>query len=641
MIRSLNTKWKEFLFAFSGFGPNFLMVMMGAYFTDAINPSALVNAGEFQRFAGGACYILPAVFPILYAISKAFDGIIDVPFAHITDTLSTKWGRRRPAILFCLIPMVVSYALCWLPIGGVEGRGLNTAWIIIWSLVFFATYTMGMIAFYGSLSTTCTDEPQRLRVSGYKAFFDTISYCIVYALVPVILSGAKIHIDKFAFICLPLMLTLAIPLFMIKEGEKYGYPENQGLQEEKVTIKESISLTFKNKVFLRWLLVNCCTFFGMQMFLVSMNTLIMGGMKMNGFEMAILNTFAFAPVPIMLYLFNKLKAKKGIRFTYQTCLGAFSIAILAFFFGSTFVLGENHKMLQYIIGSVGGIVGSWAIGAFFMVPYHITAQISSVEEKLTHKNHSAMYFAGNALFTSIVSAISGSLVYENIKNLFISKENWKVVWACGTVENGEVIDAIDIAAKELGSDVSQVFNLGTLLVPFIVAICCVLGLVLAFKMPRDYTPELVAKELKALDPTIDVSAIEKDESFAVKEEKGEILFVQIGLFVLSGSIFGFVWLAYLLKSVKEYVSSFKSKIMWLLCALVPFASAFVMPRIFGQLQKQAKEKGIRLVGNKVIYAILGIIFPVMIVNVVALALMQKNINKLYKADEAIVEEVVA
>ena len=584
---------------------------------------------------------MPAVFPILYAISKAFDGIIDVPFAHITDTLSTKWGRRRPAILFCLIPMVISYALCWLPIGGVEGRGLNTAWIIIWSLVFFATYTMGMIAFYGSLSTTCTDEPQRLRVSGYKAFFDTISYCIVYALVPVILSGAKIHIDKFAFICLPLMLTLAIPLFMIKEGEKYGYPENQGLQEEKVTIKESISLTFKNKVFLRWLLVNCCTFFGMQMFLVSMNTLIMGGMKMNGFEMAILNTFAFAPVPIMLYLFNKLKAKKGIRFTYQTCLGAFSIAILAFFFGSTFVLGENHKMLQYIIGSVGGIVGSWAIGAFFMVPYHITAQISSVEEKLTHKNHSAMYFAGNALFTSIVSAISGSLVYENIKNLFISKENWKVVWASGAVENGEVIDAIDIAAKELGSDVSQVFNLGTLLVPFIVAICCVLGLVLAFKMPRDYTPELVAKELKALDPTIDVSAIEKDESFAVKEEKGEIMFVQIGLFVLSGSIFGFVWLAYLLKSVKEYVSSFKSKIMWLLCALGPFASAFVMPRIFGQLQKQAKEKGIRLVGNKVLYVILGIIFPVMIVNVVALALMQKNINKLYKADEAIVEEVVA
>ena len=90
MVNSLNKKWKEFLYGFSGFGPNFLMVLMGAYFTDAINPSALGEAGKYMRFASGACFIMPAVFPILYAIAKAFDGIIDIPFAHITDTLSTK-----------------------------------------------------------------------------------------------------------------------------------------------------------------------------------------------------------------------------------------------------------------------------------------------------------------------------------------------------------------------------------------------------------------------------------------------------------------------------------------------------------------------------------------------------------------------
>ena len=114
-VRSLNNKWKEFLFAFSGFGPNLLMVLMGAYFTDAINPSAMstVEGVNYQIFASGACFILPAVFPILYALGKVFDGIIDVPFAHITDTLSTKWGRRRPAIAVCFIPMVVSYAMCW------------------------------------------------------------------------------------------------------------------------------------------------------------------------------------------------------------------------------------------------------------------------------------------------------------------------------------------------------------------------------------------------------------------------------------------------------------------------------------------------------------------------------------------------
>ena len=125
MVKSLDKKWKEFLYAASGFGPNFLMVMMGAYFTDAINPSALGTGASFQTFATGACYIVPAIFPILYAISKAFDGIIDIPFAHISDTLSTKWGRRRPAILVCLLPMVLAYAMCWLPIGGTENQTLN------------------------------------------------------------------------------------------------------------------------------------------------------------------------------------------------------------------------------------------------------------------------------------------------------------------------------------------------------------------------------------------------------------------------------------------------------------------------------------------------------------------------------------
>lgn len=637
MINSLNKKWKEFLYAFSGFGPNFLMVLMGAYFTDAINPSALANSGEFQRFASGACFILPAVFPILYAVSKAFDGIIDIPFAHISDTLSTRWGRRRPAILFSLVPMIISYVMCWIPIGGVENPTLNTVWIIMWALLFFATYTMGMIAFYGSLSTTCINEPQRLRVSGYKSFFDTISYCLVYALVPVILSGAQLYINEFVYICSPLMLTLLIPLFMIKEGEKYGYPENAGItSEEKPRLMESLRMTFKNKVFMRWQVVNCCTFFGLQMFLVSMNTLIIGGMGMNGLEMALLNTCAFGPVPIMLYLFNKLKAKKGIRLAYQSCLVSFAIAILSFFFANKFVVGDDNKILQYVIGVLGGLCGSWAIGAFFMMPYLVPAQVSSVEERLTGKNHSAMYFAANAVCTSIVSAISGSLIYELIKNLFISKSASGVIWATGTVDGaGNVINAITVAAQRFNVAESEVFNLGTLLVPFIVAICCIAGAVLASRMPRDYTPGLVAKEIKKLDPTVDVSAIENDETLNAKEEKGEIIFVQIGLSVLSGFIFGFIWLSFLFKSVKEFFADFKRGGTWLLCSLVPFAAAIITFKLNKRICQRANELGVKTIGCSWLFIVLGIIFPILPINVVALALLQKNVNALYAAEENI------
>lgn len=152
-------------------------------------------------------------------VAKVFDGLIDIPFASITDNLSTKWGRRRPPILVCFIPMVISFAFCWWPVfGTAESAQIgNTIWFIFWALIFFATYTMCLIAFYGSLSNVCSSASQRLRVSAFKSFFDTISYCVVYALVPVILQGlynssaGALGIDEFVFMCLPLMFTMVIP----------------------------------------------------------------------------------------------------------------------------------------------------------------------------------------------------------------------------------------------------------------------------------------------------------------------------------------------------------------------------------------------------------------------------------------------
>ncbi len=618
MVKSLDSRGKELLFSLSGFGPNFLMVLMGAYYTDAINPAALGSGNTFQAIMSGTCFILPAIFPILYAIGKVFDGIIDIPFAHITDTLSTKWGRRRPPIAICLVPMIISYALCWIPIGGPEGQLLNTIWVFIWSLVFFATYTMCLISFYGSLSTTCNSESQRLRVSGYKSFFDTISYCLVYALVPLLLDAMKMHIDKFALMGLPLMLTMIIPLFLIKEGEKYGYPENEGMKEEKISIWQSLKLTFSNKLFMSWTFVNCCTYFGLQMFLVGMNAMIVGGMGMNGLQMAILNTCAFAPVPIMLFLFNKLKAKKGVRFTYQTCLLAFAVAILSFFFGSLYVIGPDHKGLQMLIGCIGGVSGSWAIGSFFMMPYLVPSQISSVEEKLTGRNHSAMYFAANAVTTSIVGAISGSLVYENIKMLFISKGASGVVYATNTAE----------AASKFGLDASNVFNLGTLLVPFIVCVVCILGVILAFRMPKDFSPELVAKELKKMDPSLDISNIPVDVD---ENGKGEFLPVMVGLSILSGFIFGFIWTAYLFKSVREQTKSFKAKLAWLLGCIIPFGGIISSLKAFDAMKAEADKKGLKMAGNKAVLAISCIILPILPVNMIALCILQKNANKLLEA----------
>ncbi len=616
MIESLDKKWKEFLYSASGFGPNFLMVLMGAYYTDAINPAALGHSDTYQAIMSGTCFILPAVFPILFAIGKIFDGIIDIPFAQLTDTLKTKWGRRRPLIAVCFLPMVLSYAFCWIPVGGAENPLLNTIWFFCWALVFFASYTMCLICFYGSLASVCSDEGQRIRVSGYKSFFDTVNYCFVYALVPVLLDAFKVHIDKFALRCIPIMATILIPVFIIKEGEKYGYPEGEPLDSEKVPLLKSFKLTLTNKVYTRWLTVECLTVIGLQMFLVSMNAIMIGSIGFNGTQMAIANTCAFGPVPLMLYLFNKVKKKKGTRFTYRTCLAAFSVAILNLFFASRFVLGNNRPGTQMAIAIVGGIIGSWAIGSFFMMPYMAASSVSSVETKLYGINHSAMYFAAEAVVTSIVGAIASSLIYENIKMFFISKPFAGIVYAHNQFE----------AAGLFGVSADMVFNLGTLIVPLIVTISCVCGIIAARKMPKDFSEKCIALEYKKLDPDLDISFIESAEE---KEDKNvEIVFVQIILSILTGFIFGFFWVLFMFKSISRTIGKKQGFIKGLLSVLIPFVSIPVLLNQHKELKKIADEKNIKLKGRSWVFILTGILFPVLPLNIISLAFMQSDLNRI-------------
>ena len=632
-FRNLNSIGKEILYAASGFGANLMMIIMGAYFSDAVNPAALgTGASALLQSISGTCLIVPVLFAILGVIGKVFDGLIDIPFASITDNLKTKWGRRRLPIAICIIPMIVSFILCWIPVFGDNQLG-NTIWIFAWQIIFFATYTMNLIAFYGSLSTVCADEKQRLRVSSFKSFFDTICYVLTYALVPVLLKSFNIHIDKFVFILSPIMLTMLIPLFMIKEGEKWekkmiaeGYDITPLAEEKQVGLAKSFGGSFKNKPFMAWTVVNCCSFFGLQMFLVAMNALILGGMGLDAMGMTILNTCAFAPVPLMLYLFNKLKKRKGIRFAYQIALLSFAIAIMSFLIGSQLVMGDKTTA-KIIIGCIGGVCGSFGIGAFFMMPYMIPAQISSVEEKLKKENKSAMYFAVQAFTTSVVGAIASYGIYEIIKNYFFSTEASGLLFA--TSSDPEV-KAIEVAADKFGVAQSAVFNLGTFLVPIIVCVFCLVGFAFSFRMLKNYSPKEVAYSLglgEEYEANRKLFPEEKEYAF-----EGSSLIVLNALWVLTGSIMGWIWEYQMVGEVNTFGKKI-SKLLVIPCICLPPFQAVLVFLLNKEVEKKCDELGIKYQKD----GILAVISSALCLSCVGLSLVQHKLNKiakeLNKADE--------
>jgi len=471
VLHTLDKKWKELVFAASSFGPNVLMVLLMAYFTDAIYPIGL-NADKMNWSITGYTLVYAPIFGLVWALGRVFDGIIDIPLASVSDNMRTRWGRRRPPIAVAMIPMILSYPLAWIPLEYRADSVANTFWMVGMLLIFYASYTMCLVSFNGSISKICVDEEQRSRVAGCKSFFDTIGFVIVYALLPIFIKNG-INIRTLALWGTPLILTMVIPFFMIKEGVKYGEKLEDIKKAEKVPMLRSFLMCCKNREFLWWTLAYVCAFFGLQMFLSAQNTLISGVMNLGAGYAAILNTCAFAPVPFMLIIMYRLIKKRGVRFTYRLSLVLFAIAILNFNLGGEY-LWPNSVPARLIIGCFGSVLGSFSIGTFFAMPMIIPSQISAMEIKLTGKDHTSMYFATQSLCVAIAGAVSTGIVYEYLKGFTLPK----------------VIDAVAVAG--------ETWKTGVSLVPVVVTAFCLIGFLCCGKMPDHYTEEVVKKSLERI-----------------------------------------------------------------------------------------------------------------------------------------------
>jgi len=454
------TKKQLPLYAFAGFGPSFLGLILGSYLINALDTSGFDIGVEYWTYAN-KILVVTAVFSVMVFISKMMDGIMDIPLAAWTDTLKTKWGKRRPAILIGFVPMVLAYVLFLFPPSSDEFSMLNTIYLGVLLTVFFTAYTLTFVTYYGTYSEITESSEDRISLSNWKAFFDTIHYSIGYAVIPLIVGG-KINIRIIGLGALPLMLTMLIAIKMIKE--KSSLPDDvaktrqeterlsdSAPEEEDVGFLESIKLTTKNKGFMIWLSVMAAFFFGLQLFLAGQSVLASGAMGFEGWQIAVLNTSAFAPVPITLLIYRKVMKKKGFRFAFQTALFAFALAMISF--AIAYVEWIPSVWTRLMIGITGGTIGSYGIGAFFSAPYTIPSQMAAEELAATGKSHPSMYFAMQGLFNAVVAAISTSLIWLNIRDMTRPGEEF----------------------------------FGVHLMPYIVAGSCIFAIILAFFLPKSFS----------------------------------------------------------------------------------------------------------------------------------------------------------
>lgn len=402
-------KWQEPIYAIGGFGPGFLYQIALTYLLYYYRPAiSLVDKG--------ALVLAPAAgYAAGMLVARILDGLVDIPIAQWTDNMKSRWGRRRPLMLAGMIPAAIVFMLMWYPpVTGAalteNGHWANALYIAVMSSLFFFFYTLMTVPYLASLSEIVKDETSRVRVASWQTFFNTGSYVLVYVLAPILFD--KFGVRGTVWLLLPCIISFIGPLLVIKEDSTLNKATPQTPQESDVVGKDlsiwkSFKLTLTNRTFGIYALSLATFFFGLQFFLGGISYMALDMMGLTQTQLGTMNAAAFAPVPIMLLIFNFIARKKGAKWGFQLALIVFAIVMFCFPLGWTKL---NMPLSPYLIGIILGGIGSFSVGVFFTIPYAFPSQIAADEAAVTGKNRAGMYFAVQGLINQFVGSLAGSLL---------------------------------------------------------------------------------------------------------------------------------------------------------------------------------------------------------------------------------------
>ncbi len=106
-------------------------------------------------------------------VGKIWDAVIDPLIGHFSDRTRSRWGRRRPYLLFFAIPFGIAFVLMFRN-PGIEEQTGKFIWTMLTYIFFCTVYSFTNIPYNSLLPEMTSDYNERTNIAGYKQAFAVI-----------------------------------------------------------------------------------------------------------------------------------------------------------------------------------------------------------------------------------------------------------------------------------------------------------------------------------------------------------------------------------------------------------------------------------------------------------------------------------
>ena len=189
-------------------------------------------------------------------IPRIWDAFTDPVMGKISDNFHSKWGRRRPFIIFGAILMGLTFSLLWfVPESWSEGAKLT--YFILMQILFFTFYTIFSVPFNSLTYEMTPDYNERTQVMAFTALFHKVGEFFYQWMIPLaavfslyFFTSEKVNLPGIRIVAWVVGLTImagfgVLPGLFVRERF-----QKKTEHQEKVKLLVSIRESFSSRAFL-------------------------------------------------------------------------------------------------------------------------------------------------------------------------------------------------------------------------------------------------------------------------------------------------------------------------------------------------------------------------------------------------------
>ncbi|MDD3886047.1 MAG: MFS transporter [Victivallaceae bacterium] len=205
--------------------------------------------------------VSPALIGYATAIPRLWDAISDPIVGSLSDNFRSRWGRRKPFMLFGAAISALSLFAVWQVAPGWSEMS-KFFYLIAISLVFYTGNTFFLVPYTGLGLALSDDYEERTGIFAYKAFFDTVGGLLLpwfYWFVTRDWFSDTLQGTRYlsGFLAIWLIVFALIPMMFCRE--RY---DAKIATQKKVPILRGIWETMRNREFMKLTLAVTLMFFG-------------------------------------------------------------------------------------------------------------------------------------------------------------------------------------------------------------------------------------------------------------------------------------------------------------------------------------------------------------------------------------------